>query len=1307
MGQEASKRSDFVSIKELGQGAFGSVDLVEHNATKKTYVCKSAKLPSHETEWESVEAQLEVYKNLRNPFVLKYYNSFKEKQMFYLLSEYCSKKDLRDFYDNSRRMGETVPREQTWKFIHQILVGLDYLLKKQIAHGDFKPDNVLLMENLDVRIKLSEFESAQRYGTEVFYSPQRRYYDPVAKKTVFDLSDDLWAFGVTIHYLLSKKMPFRTHLPPNLQIQSSIQKLTDTEAVPEIRDFTYFVLDTNAFTRPTTQDLLLSPHFTDFFKNSDEALKTFYSTDADFSMRQADPEIVSNSDLPQPFRDCVGYVHFLAKNGIESLSALQFLFYSFVHHYRANPIEGMNTLQKMLNDTPTNILESLSRFLIPEMRSSHFDLVSKFLTAAALFSSETGRFMKMDSSIASLHFLPTTNNHQLVLAPFSSNLFTADTLFTEAASFWPHTSIAQHPTILETFAEAFSSQISSSAQFVHSLPLLHRNTLLAPSDFPFSVVHNVLTTPSQTSIAESSLLSSFILKSQTLIGQVVAVLSDLVDHFTCPPLDAAVDKSKEKDGQQREQNEMKPKLNHNHLHPFHTFTSLPLEAFLTILDTTNLISLLDKILSQLRSNWMIENPVFVKSSLSLFKSYLTKFDDSILLPDITPPALAQSWNCSIPQPLLQHTHQIVTSLHNGLNKAFSASDVQQTRWTTDDIRKLREEQQTLVINMEISDVLLDSERLLKKTSSLLASDANSFTALTETRTAEVEAFARSSIELTASQFRSSVSEADFDAKHENYPWKVTHNSIVHVGLTPAVLIQVLGQRVLKKLGKKDAVRESNTIIHLIRWIQDAIVWRDRRRQNEWDRPVETSVESLTRNEKDEYASLLHDTLCSFASLLNEQSVEEIESGWGSTRHHFVSIVERVVGSVLNSLSSHLVPDWMTLVQQPLSAFPNPTTPLQNSFSSPSFTPGNQTTQVSVQQTTNLPSQQQPNPQFQQPNHGYQSQQLIQQQQIPNPTIVNSLSIPAPTLLNAVPPPTIVHTARGAQMPLQHVPPPTLMNSAQTSQIQPSHVPPPTIVGAGRGNPLTNNHVPQPNSVSSITPSMLIPNFITLPPAHLLSISTPFLALLSLFFEKVQPSAQITSSLAPLFAFLCRSVTVIVGSLVAFPASELDSELPDAVHETAANRTRFACWKNHSTIHSVHSNNLPELSKAWNNRNTSPSFRSLADTDSISDEVAESFNSQFSSFFDEAMRQSNAIVTSFLNAAPDKQTAFVNAQSTLADWAKTMSADCVESIATLHPTLQLTASSSPLHLNGKQVSPLAHRYYLLKCLGDSLHSKTTQ
>ncbi|KAK2961828.1 hypothetical protein BLNAU_3265 [Blattamonas nauphoetae] len=771
----------------------------------------------------------------------------------------------------------------------------------------------------------------------------------------------------------------------------------------------------------------------------------------------------------------------------------------------------------------------------------------------------------MDSSIASLHFLPTTNNHQLVLAPFSSNLFTADTLFAEAASFWPHTSIAQHPTILETFAEAFSSQISSSAQFVHSLPLLHPNTLLAPSDIPFSVVHNVLTTPSQTSIAESSFLSSFILKSQTLIGQFVAILSDLVDHFTCPPLDAAVDKSKEKDGQQREQNETKPKLNHNHLHPFHTFTALPLESFLTILDRSNLITLLDKILSQLRSNWMIENPVFVKSSLSLIKSYLMKLDDSLLLPDITPPALVQSWKCSIPQTLLQQTHQIVTLLQKGLNKAFCALDGTQMRWTTDDIRKLREEQQTLVINMEIADVHLDSERLLKKTSSLLASDTPSFTALTETRTAEVEVFARSSIELTAYQFRSSVSEADFDPKHENYPWKVTHHSIVHVGLTPAVLIQVLEQ--------------------------DAIVWRDKQRQNEWDRPVETSVESLTRNEKDEYASLLHETLCSFASLLNEQSIGEIERVWAETSPHFVALVGRVVGSVLKILSPHLVRDWMTVIQEPLSIFPTPTTPLQN-------------------------------------------------------------------------------------------------------------------------------------SVSSITPSMLIPTFITPPPAHLLSISTPFLALLSLFFEKVQPSTQITSTLAPLFAFLCRSVTVIVGSLsqvnIAVPTSAktpsslfqlLSSILscltqftkqPPIAPDSPAGRTtpQFILFTQSLFDDFVLSiQKVPELSKAWNNRNTSLSFRSLSPNATRSPTMRQNRPipfSQFSSFFEEEMRQNNSIVATFLNAAPNKPTAFVNAQTTLADWAKKMSADCAESIEILHPTLQLTPSlSSPHHWDGEQVSPLAHRFCLLK------------
>ncbi|KAK2951208.1 putative Mitogen-activated protein kinase kinase 1 [Blattamonas nauphoetae] len=1429
----------FTVLKVLGKGSYGTVELLEHIATKKTFACKSAQLSTNPDALKSVEEEIEAYRDIYNPYVLKYYFSFKEGPVFYMMTEYCSQKDLQVFYREARNLKATVPRDRTWKFIYQSLIGLDYLLKKRISHGDIKPENIFLMENLDVR--LGDFGSKQdaeatftalndAKGTENFLSPQRRFYDPIARKALYGLSDDLWAFGIAIHYVLSKSFPYVTDRVPNMKIQSSIHKLSDTHADPDLRDFTYFILDTNANTRPTTQDLLLSPNFSDLFKNSDEGLKIFYTTDADFSIRQESREIVFNPELPQPFQDYVGYIHFLSQNKIET----------------------------------------------------------------ALFSSEAGRFMKMDPlthrwnfisdlpSTISLHFLPTTNNNQLVLTHCSSHPFTNDIFYAEAATFWLHSSLAQHPQILETFREAFSSQIASSAQFVHSLPLLHRNSLLSHPAFPFGVVHNALTTPSQTSINGSSFLSNFLLANKDLIQQYVSVLSNLVDHFAGLSLDPSADKSKKKANQPSPLKVYKFKLKHVHLHLFHAFTALPLESFLQILHTTNLTSLLNKILTQHLSPWMVKNSNFVKSALSLINSFLMKFESSLLLPEITPPELARSWNSSIPPYILQQIHHFTALLHAGLNNAFSVFDVFRMVWTIDNPPKLREELQVLVINLEIADLLLHSERILKKTTSLLTNGAQSFASLAVTRIAEIETFTRSSTEIVGTQFRSKPREDEFNPKYKDYPWQLTQNSIVHLGLTPPVLIHVLGQRVMKQLGKKSIPAESTAILHLIRWIQDAIVWRDARRHIEWDRPVETSVGSLTRNEKDEYASLLHETLCSYATLLNEQPIGEIERVWELMSVNFIAIVGRVIASVLNSLSPHLVQDWMNLIKQPLDVIPTPTTPLQNANFSPAFAPSNsphvthspvvhpsnfnpvnQIPQVSMQQTMNLPYQQ-PNPQFHpnqqfqqqpnqqfhpnqqfQPNYGYHSQQLIQPQQIPNPTIVNTFSTSAPTVLNAVPPPTLMQTVRANQAPIQHVPPQTLMSTVQASQFPPSHVPPPTIVATVRGNPLANNPVPQPNtfglgfqsppspmptspvvpghynphavqhsplqntyapvpqpvqhsplqntfnpvaqtspgyqtmqgsmqqnnqylsnihpqmgrptgmptqvavqppSVTSIAPSELIQDFITLPATHLLSVSTPFLALLSLFFEKAQSSTHIMSSLAPLFAFLCRSVTVIVQSLnkldVAAPKSAetrsclyqlLSSYLscltqfmkqPQIAPNFPAARTTphfilFTQTLFDDFVMSIAK--LPELSEAWNNRNTSPSFRPLSSRDTIIDEAAESFNSfvtnyvslvsafsQFSSFFETVMRQNNAFVTSLLNSTPEKQAAFRNGLTTLADWAKKMSADCSESILSLHPTLQLTPfSSSPLRLEGEQVSPLAHRYYLLKCFGDSIQSAATQ
>lgn len=98
----------------------------------------------------------------------------------------------------------------------QILRGLNYMHKKNIAHRDIKPENILLashdLNNLE--LKITDFGFAKCYDpqegglTETLGSPL--YMAPeIIKKLPYDCSVDIWALGVLTYIMLSGKPPFK------------------------------------------------------------------------------------------------------------------------------------------------------------------------------------------------------------------------------------------------------------------------------------------------------------------------------------------------------------------------------------------------------------------------------------------------------------------------------------------------------------------------------------------------------------------------------------------------------------------------------------------------------------------------------------------------------------------------------------------------------------------------------------------------------------------------------------------------------------------------------------------------------------------------------------------------------------------------------------------------------------------------------------------------------------------------------------------------------------------------------------------
>lgn len=102
------------------------------------------------------------------------------------------------------------------KILHQVLLGLNYMHKKNIIHRDIKPENMLLESKSfdNIVVKITDFGFAKCYdpfnfegfddvlGSPLYMAPE------IVKKLKYDSKVDIWSLGVVAYIILSGKPPF-------------------------------------------------------------------------------------------------------------------------------------------------------------------------------------------------------------------------------------------------------------------------------------------------------------------------------------------------------------------------------------------------------------------------------------------------------------------------------------------------------------------------------------------------------------------------------------------------------------------------------------------------------------------------------------------------------------------------------------------------------------------------------------------------------------------------------------------------------------------------------------------------------------------------------------------------------------------------------------------------------------------------------------------------------------------------------------------------------------------------------------------
>lgn len=154
-----------------------------------------------------VKQEIEIHSKLEHPSILELFTFFEDGNYIYLVLE-LAKMDLQRYKEHKGKLYEV----EAATMLKQVVDGLLYLHSHRIVHRDISLANLVLTE--DMKVKIADFGLATldqlgekhmtMCGTPNYISPE------VASRASHGLAADVWGLGCVLYTLLVGKPPFDT-----------------------------------------------------------------------------------------------------------------------------------------------------------------------------------------------------------------------------------------------------------------------------------------------------------------------------------------------------------------------------------------------------------------------------------------------------------------------------------------------------------------------------------------------------------------------------------------------------------------------------------------------------------------------------------------------------------------------------------------------------------------------------------------------------------------------------------------------------------------------------------------------------------------------------------------------------------------------------------------------------------------------------------------------------------------------------------------------------------------------------------------
>ncbi|XP_077467597.1 NUAK family SNF1-like kinase 1 isoform X1 [Stigmatopora argus] len=196
-------------METLGKGTYGKVKKAVDRASLRTVAIKTIRKDCITEDIDRIHMQreIEITSSLMHSHIIRFLEVFESRDKIVIVMEYASRGELYDYILEKRKLSETEARS----IFRQITSAVHYCHKNGVVHRDLKLENILLDQDLNV--KLADFGLSNQYqrgtllqtfcGSPLYAAPEIVTGLPYQGPEV-----DCWALGVLLYALVYSSMPF-------------------------------------------------------------------------------------------------------------------------------------------------------------------------------------------------------------------------------------------------------------------------------------------------------------------------------------------------------------------------------------------------------------------------------------------------------------------------------------------------------------------------------------------------------------------------------------------------------------------------------------------------------------------------------------------------------------------------------------------------------------------------------------------------------------------------------------------------------------------------------------------------------------------------------------------------------------------------------------------------------------------------------------------------------------------------------------------------------------------------------------------